>query len=120
VQASEEQHVPAAGLRRPYRADQVGSHLRPDRLMDARARQQSGEISAKDRRAVEDDCIREIVALQEDLGLPCVTDGEFRRGSWSRDFIAGFDNVVQRPAISSCSIATPTEATARRRFPAGP
>jgi 5-methyltetrahydropteroyltriglutamate--homocysteine methyltransferase len=95
--APEEQHVPAIGLRRPYRADQVGSHLRPDRLMDARARHQSGEISAKDRRAVEDDCIREVVALQEDLGLPCVTDGEFRRGSWSRDFIAGFDNVVQRP-----------------------
>ena len=65
--------------------------------MDARARHQSGQISAKDRRAIEDDCIREIVALQEDLGLPCVTDGEFRRGSWSRDFIAGFDNVVQRP-----------------------
>jgi 5-methyltetrahydropteroyltriglutamate--homocysteine methyltransferase len=89
--------VPATAFRRPYRADQVGSHLRPDRLMDARARHQSGAISAQDLRAVEDDCIREVVALQEDLGLPCVTDGELRRCSWSRDFIAGFDNVVERP-----------------------
>jgi len=83
-------------LKRPYRADQVGSHLRPDRLMDAREQAKNGEIDAAALRKVEDDCIREVVAMQEDAGLACVTDGEFRRGSWNRDFLAGFENVVER------------------------
>src|SRR5262245_53268810 len=83
-------------LRRPYRADQVGSYVRPDRLMEARKREKRGEIDKNALRQVEDECIREVVAIQEELGMPCVTDGEFRRGSWNRDFIAGFRNVVER------------------------
>jgi 5-methyltetrahydropteroyltriglutamate--homocysteine methyltransferase len=82
---------------RPFRADQVGSHLRPDKLIGARQRAAKGEITRQELRAVEDQCIREIVALQEESGLRCVTDGEFRRGSWNKDFLAGFDNVVERP-----------------------
>jgi len=82
---------------RPFRADQVGSHLRPDTLIQARQRADKGEIMRQELRAVEDQSIRDIVALQEQTGLKCVTDGEFRRGSWNKDFLAGFDNVVERP-----------------------
>ncbi|HXE27412.1 MAG TPA: 5-methyltetrahydropteroyltriglutamate--homocysteine S-methyltransferase [Stellaceae bacterium] len=82
---------------RPFRADQVGSHLRPDTLVDARQRAGKGEIKREELRAIEDRCIREVVAMQEQAGLHCVTDGEFRRGSWNKDFLAGFDNVIERP-----------------------
>lgn len=82
---------------RPFRADQVGSYLRPDALISAREQVAVGKITKQVLRSVEDDCIREVVAMQEDVGLKCVTDGEFRRGSWNKDFLAGFDNVVERP-----------------------
>jgi 5-methyltetrahydropteroyltriglutamate--homocysteine methyltransferase len=82
---------------RPFRADQVGSYLRPTALIDARQRAAKGEITQQELRAIEDRCIREVVAMQEGIGLHCVTDGEFRRGSWNKDFLAGFDNVVERP-----------------------
>jgi len=82
---------------RPFRADQVGSYLRPDPLIKARDRASKGEITRQELRSVEDRCIRDVVSLQESIGLKCVTDGEFRRGSWNKDFLAGFDNVVERP-----------------------
>jgi len=82
---------------RPFRADQVGSYVRPDALMKAREQAARGTITKQDLRALEDTCIRDIVALQEGIGLKCVTDGEFRRGSWNKDFLAGFDNIVERP-----------------------
>jgi len=84
-------------LGRPYRADQVGSYLRPATLIEARHRAARGEITRQALRIVEDQCIREVVAMQEQIGLHCVTDGEFRRGSWNKDFLAGFDNVVEQP-----------------------
>src|SRR5437764_12053111 len=65
--------------RPPFRADHVGSFLRPKRLLEARDRKARGEIGASELRAVEDDAIREIVEFQEDVGLQSVTDGEFRR-----------------------------------------
>ena len=77
----------------PFRADHVGSMIRPPHLMDARKKHADGEITPAELRAIEDDCIREVVKLQEDGGLPCVTDGEFRRQSWNTDFLTGFDNV---------------------------
>jgi len=84
-------------ITRPYRADQVGSYLRPDELMLAREKRQKGEIGATELRKIEDKFIRELVNAQEDLGLQCVTDGEFRRSSWNKDFLGGFDNVVEQP-----------------------
>ncbi len=84
-------------LSRPYRADQVGSYLRPDELMQARENRQKGEIDAKQLRTIEDKFIRDLVKMQEDLGMPVVTDGEFRRASWNKDFLGGFDNVVEQP-----------------------
>ena len=73
--------------RPPFRADHVGSFLRPKRLLEARDRKAKGEISAAELRGVEDDAIREIVKFQEDIGLQSVTDGEFRRTYFHIDFL---------------------------------
>ena len=77
----------------PFRADHVGSLLRPARLLQARAKRANGEMTAEELRAVEDDCIREVVAMQEDVGLQSATDGEFRRTSWHMDFIYSLGGV---------------------------
>jgi 5-methyltetrahydropteroyltriglutamate--homocysteine methyltransferase len=71
----------------PFRADHVGSLLRPPGLLQARADRASGKITAADLTTVEDSAIRDVVHLQEDVGLQTVTDGEFRRASWHMDFI---------------------------------
>lgn len=63
----------------PFRADHVGSLLRPPELKEAREGHDRGELSAAGLRAVEDRCIRDVVARQEEAGLPAITDGEFRR-----------------------------------------
>src|SRR5438552_3613412 len=80
-------------MKPPFRADHVGSLLRPQALHAARARHKKGEIDRAALRAVEDECIRQAVKLQEDVGLQAVTDGEFRRDWWHIDFIHGFDGV---------------------------
>jgi 5-methyltetrahydropteroyltriglutamate--homocysteine methyltransferase len=67
----------------PFRVEHVGSFVRPQRLLDAvRAKRPQGEL-----RAIQDEAIREVVAFQESIGLPSVTDGEYRRRSWSAGFI---------------------------------
>jgi 5-methyltetrahydropteroyltriglutamate--homocysteine methyltransferase len=71
----------------PFRADHVGSFLRPKRLLDAREKKAKGEISATELRRVEDDAITEIVKFQEDVGLKSITDGEFRRTYFHIDFL---------------------------------
>ena len=71
----------------PFRADHVGSLLRPRALLQAREDAARGAIPADELRAIEDDAIRDAVRMQEDIGLRSVTDGEFRRGSWHMDFI---------------------------------
>lgn len=71
----------------PFRADHVGSLLRPERLLRAREQHAAGEIDAVRLREVEDDAIREVVRLQEETGLRTATDGEYRRASWHMDFI---------------------------------
>src|SRR5881398_867994 len=80
-------------MKPPFRADHVGSLLRPQALHAARARHKKGEIDRAALRAVEDKCIKDAVKLQEDVGLQAVTDGEFRRDWWHIDFIHGFDGV---------------------------
>jgi 5-methyltetrahydropteroyltriglutamate--homocysteine methyltransferase len=77
----------------PFRADQVGSLLRTERLKEARARRERGEITPAQLKEVEDREIDRIVARQEQLGLPAVTDGEFRRSWWHFDFFKGLDGV---------------------------
>lgn len=71
----------------PFRADHVGSLLRPSRLLQAREEYAAGRLAAEQLRAVEDEAIREIVRMQEDVGLQSATDGEFRRTLWHMDFI---------------------------------
>jgi 5-methyltetrahydropteroyltriglutamate--homocysteine methyltransferase len=77
----------------PFRADHVGSLLRPPELLAARERFAGGELDADGLRAVEDAAIRDVVRLQEEVGLRTVTDGEFRRASWHMDFIYQLDGV---------------------------
>ena len=79
----------------PFRADHVGSLLRPRRLLQARGDHGAGRIGADELRAVEDDAIREIVRKQEETGLQSATDGEFRRESWHMDFIYQLDGITK-------------------------
>jgi 5-methyltetrahydropteroyltriglutamate--homocysteine methyltransferase len=77
-----------------FRADTVGSLLRPPPVHAARAKFEAGQISASTLRQVEDDAIRDIVRMQEEIGLKVVTDGEFRRENWYADFIGKLTGVV--------------------------
>ena len=83
----------------PFKADQVGSLLRPAHLLAARERRKRGEITAAELRRIEDAAIRDVVAMQEQLGMQSITDGEFRRGLWHMDFVCDFANVQQAPGI---------------------
>ena len=85
--------------RPPFKADHVGSFLRPKELLEARQQHQDGEISAEALRAVEDDAIRGIVKFQENLGLKGITDGEFRRTFFHTDFLTQLDGVVTEGGI---------------------
>ena len=79
----------------PFRAEHVGSLLRPRALVQARHDHAAGRIDAERLRKVEDEAIRDVVALQEDLGLRVATDGEFRRTSWHMDFIYRLGGVTR-------------------------
>lgn len=81
----------------PYRYDVVGSFLRPERLKKARADFENGTVGRDELKAVEDECIAELVRKQKAAGLRCVTDGEFRRSWWHFDFMWGFDGVERTP-----------------------
>ena len=83
---------------RPYRADQVGSLLRPPELKEARAKRAKNEITAEALREVEDRLIRDAVKKQEAVGLQAITDGDFRRNSWSGDFLNAIGGIVQAAA----------------------
>jgi 5-methyltetrahydropteroyltriglutamate--homocysteine methyltransferase len=79
--------------RAPFRADHVGSLLRPLALKDARGKRQRGEISPTELQAIEDREIERVIKKQEEVGLQLATDGEFRRSWWQFDFYAGLDGV---------------------------
>jgi 5-methyltetrahydropteroyltriglutamate--homocysteine methyltransferase len=79
----------------PYRADHVGSLLRPPQLLQAREDHAAGKIDDDELRSIEDDAIRDVVQLQRDAGLRTATDGEFRRASWHMDFIYSIDGIEQ-------------------------
>ncbi|MCZ7565870.1 MAG: 5-methyltetrahydropteroyltriglutamate--homocysteine S-methyltransferase [Burkholderiales bacterium] len=84
----------------PFRADHVGSFLRPKALLDARERNAKGETDRKALREVEDRAIRDVVKFQEDLGLEAITDGEFRRTYFHVDFLEQLEGVeVRRGAM---------------------
>jgi 5-methyltetrahydropteroyltriglutamate--homocysteine methyltransferase len=77
----------------PFRANHVGSLLRPRELMEAREKRQNGEIEAAQLQEVEDRCIRDAVKMQEDAGMQGITDGEFRRTLWHADFLSRFEGI---------------------------
>ena len=75
----------------PFRADHVGSLLRPAALKEAREKHAKGEIDAAALKAVEDREIERVIKKQEEVGLKAITDGEFRRSWWHLDFLWGLD-----------------------------
>ena len=78
----------------PFRADQVGSLLRPAGLAEARRRWKAGEVGAAELKTFEDEAIVEAVRHQEAVGLDSITDGEFRRDWWHLDFLARLDGMT--------------------------
>src|SRR5262249_56851910 len=78
---------PTTMAKPPFRADHVGSFLRPKYLLEAREKKAKGDLSAAELRKVEDQAIAEIVRFQEDVGLQSITDGEFRRTYFHIDFL---------------------------------
>jgi 5-methyltetrahydropteroyltriglutamate--homocysteine methyltransferase len=79
----------------PFRADHVGSLLRPAALHKAREQYAAGEIPREELHSIEDDAIRDVVRMQEEVGLRSATDGEFRRTSWHMDFIYRLGGIGQ-------------------------
>jgi 5-methyltetrahydropteroyltriglutamate--homocysteine methyltransferase len=82
----------------PFRADHVGSLLRPPELLSAREDFAAGRTSPEELRAVEDEAIRQAVKMQRDVGLQSATDGEFRRASWHMDFIYELGGIEKSPS----------------------
>jgi 5-methyltetrahydropteroyltriglutamate--homocysteine methyltransferase len=82
-----------ASERPPFRADHVGSLLRPAQLKQARAGFKAGTISRQSLTELENDAIRKAVAMQEAAGMQAITDGEFRRAFWHVDFLTGFEGI---------------------------
>src|SRR4029077_16953452 len=87
-------------IKPPFRADEVGSLLRPPRLKEARARLEEGEITAADLRKAEDLEIEKVVHRQASVGLKLATDGEFRRSWWHFDFLK---------ALTGCELFHPDQ-----------
>src|SRR3954466_8797450 len=82
----------------PYRADHVGSLIRPDALIKAREQAEQKAISPAELARIQQAAIRDVVRMQEELGLKLVTDGEHNRHSWHRDFMLKFENVRMMPS----------------------
>jgi len=97
----------------PFRADHVGSLLRPAAVKEARAKRAAGAISAKELKAIEDREVERLVRKQEEIGLQLATDGELRRSWWHFDFYAGLDGVELYEAphgIQFAGVATKSES----------
>ena len=96
----------------PFRADHVGSLLRPAALKEARAKREKNEITAAQLKEVEDREIEKIVKKQEEIGLKLATDGEFRRSWWHFDFFAGLQGVdlISAPPIKFKGVETKAQA----------
>src|ERR1700733_13036509 len=84
--------------RPPFRADHVGSLIRPDTLIRAREAAEKNEIAPEELVRIQHDAVRAVVHLQEDLGFKLATDGEYIRSFWQRDFLLKFDKIRQGEA----------------------
>ena len=85
-------------IKPPFRADHVGSLIRPEALIKAREQTEKGAISPIQLKNIQQAAIRDVVRMQEELGLKLVTDGEYNRHSWHRDFMLKFQNVRMMPS----------------------
>jgi 5-methyltetrahydropteroyltriglutamate--homocysteine methyltransferase len=96
----------------PFRADHVGSLLRPAALKDARAKFAKGELDAAGLKAIEDREIEKAIRKQQEVGLKLATDGEFRRSWWHFDFFRGLEGVemISAPPIKFHGVETKAEA----------
>ena len=96
----------------PFRADHIGSLLRPAALKEARAKHAKGELDAAGLKAVEDREIERAIRKQEEVGLKVATDGEFRRSWWHFDFFRGLKGVemISAPPIKFHGVETKAEA----------
>ncbi len=92
----------------PFRADHVGSLLRPQRLLEARDDFAAGTITASELRTVEDEEIIKAIRMQEEVGLQSATDGEFRRASWHMDFIYALGGVSKAPGHLAVKFTNPS------------
>ena len=92
----------------PFRADHVGSLLRPASVLAARDDFAAGRITAQQLRAVEDAAIADVVAMQQNAGLQSATDGEFRRASWHMDFIYQIGGVSKAPGNLAVKFHNPS------------
>ncbi len=89
----------------PFRADHVGSLLRPKAMHEARAQNAKGEITAEQLKEIEDREIERVIKKQEEVGLQSITDGEFRRSWWHLDFLWGLDGVEKHVMDSGVTFA---------------
>ena len=96
----------------PFRADHVGSLLRPPELLSAREQHQGGTLSSASLREIEDRCIRDVAKLQEEIGLQGITDGEYRRTIWHADFLRQIEGVSVKEGVAD-------GAGVARRFQSG-
>ena len=95
----------------PFRADHVGSLLRPARLHQAREDFAAGRLTAAVLRAVEDEEIVTAIRMQEEVGLQSATDGEFRRATWHMDFIYQLGGISQAPGHLAVKFTNPSGTT---------
>ncbi len=102
-------------MKPPFRADHVGSLIRPEALINARTAAENGELAPTELRRIQHDAIRGVVRLQEDIGLNVVTDGEYNRTFWQRDFLLKFQNVQQ--AASKLTVRFHSAAGSRDHSP---
>ena len=102
----------------PFRADHVGSLLRPAALKQAREKRAKGEITADALKAVEDREIERVIKKQEEVGLQAVTDGEFRRSWWHLDFLWGLDGAERNVMDTGIAFAAVPPATRACASPA--
>jgi 5-methyltetrahydropteroyltriglutamate--homocysteine methyltransferase len=101
----------------PFRVEHVGSFVRPEGLLNAARSRKAGSIDEHEFRQVQDAAIQDIVRFQESLGLPSITDGEFRRRSWSAGFIDAVEGFGLRDGTLSFRNETQIVGVAALRTP---
>jgi 5-methyltetrahydropteroyltriglutamate--homocysteine methyltransferase len=101
--------------RPPFRADHVGSLIRPNALIEARAAAEKGEMAAAELARIQHGAIRDVVRLQQEAGLRLATDGEYNRFSWQRDFLLKIGNV--KPMASKLTVRFHSAAGTRDHTP---